>query len=516
MIHSIDSAQLIDALKVNIVWKDLRSKYIGANQHFLEVVGLTAETLSGKTDYDLTTHDLAKKIIENDQEVFAKRETLSFHEHIIDTEGNTKIYLSYKTPLFDQNNELFGLTTLAIDVTEVNKKESRLISESHAKSSYIDNMGYFDQIATMFNQMASNIPANIFWKDINGVYLGCNDATTRMVKSQGGVNAIGRTVHELFTKEIADKVTEVDKQVMVSGESLILEEEGVNESGSPAIYITNKAPVRNDKGEVIGMLGISLDISEQKKLEQNLREAKEKAEAADRAKADFIMNISHDIRTPFMGILGFSEMLEAQEEDAFKKETLGYIRQSAQRLLSWMNEIIEVVASSGEEREKDTPIHIDQLLEDLTELMRARIELKKLEWIVISDPKIPKYLIGDLGGLRRILLNLVGNSVKFTDEGSVTVEVKLLSRDGEEAVVEILVRDTGIGIPSDKFSEIFKKFSRLTSSYSGKYPGSGLGLYNISQIIERLGGSVEVQSTVGKGSVFTCRLPLRCPVEITV
>jgi two-component system, OmpR family, aerobic respiration control sensor histidine kinase ArcB len=515
MIHSIDCAQLIDALKVNIVWKDLRSHYIGANQHFLEVVGLSAETLSGKTDYDLTTHDLAKKIIENDQEVFAKRETLSFHEHIIDSEGNTKIYLSYKTPLFDQDNELFGLTTLAIDVTEVNKKESLLISESHAKSSYIDNMGYFDQIATMFNQMASNIPANIFWKDVRGIYLGCNDANTRMVNSQGADTIIGKNLYDLFPKEIADKVNLVDNKVLSEGVSVILEEEGLNERGERATYITNKAPVRNDKGEVIGLLGISVDISEQKKLEKDLREAKEKAEEADRAKASFIMNISHDIRTPFMGILGFSEMLETQEQDPFKKETLGYIRQSAQRLLSWMNEIIEVVSSSGEEGNNDNPIYIDQLMEDLTELMRARIELKKLQWIVIVDPKIPKHLVGDLGGLRRILLNLVGNSVKFTDEGSVTIESKLVSREGDEVILDILVRDTGIGIPSEKFSEIFKKFSRLTSSYSGKYPGSGLGLYNISQIIERMGGTVSVESTVGKGSVFTCRLPLQCPVEIT-
>lgn len=515
MTHSIDFAQLVDSLKVNIVWKDLDSVYIGANQHFLQLLNLTAETLAGKTDYELTTPELAKKIIENDQEVFARQETRCFHEHIIDSAGNKKVYLSYKTPLYDQSHTLFGLTTLAIDVTEVNKKESELISEAEAKSSYIESMAYFDQIATMFNQMTSNIPANIYWKDSQGVYLGCNSALNQIHALKGHASIIGKTIYDLLKEDDAKRVTEVDNAVLAAGQAVTLEEEGYDIQGRPAIYISNKAPVRNDKGDVIGLLGISLDITQQKTIEQELREAKERAEAADSAKAEFILNISHDIRTPFMGILGFAELLEAQETNAFKKETLGYIRTSAQRLLSWMNEIIDVVATSGESAQPDQSISIHALLEDLTELMRARIELKKLQWVVDIDPSIPRELIGDLGGLRRILLNIVGNAVKFTDLGGITIEVKCLSQTIEHAELAFIITDTGIGIPEDKFTDIFKKFSRLTSSYSGKYPGSGLGLFNVSQIASRLGGEVEVKSTLGKGSIFTCRLPFKIGVVET-
>ncbi len=509
MMHQINYSQLLNALKVNIFWKDLHSHYLGANQHFLEFVGLTSEKLSGKTDFDLTTHALARQIIENDQVVFTQQETVSFHEHFIDSEGNTKIYLSYKTPLFDDNDQLIGLTTFAIDITDLTSKESRLQSETHAKSSYIDSMAYFDQIATMFNQMASNIPTHIYWKNKQGVFLGCNDANTRMINTQGAASIVGKTLHDLFPKEMADKLEEPDLLVLSRGESIILEEVGPHINGGLATYITNKAPVRNDNGDIIGMMGISIDITEEKKLEQSLREAKEKAEALDRAKTEFILNISHDVRTPFMGILGFSDMLESQEQDPQKKEALGYIRQSAQRLLTWMNEIIDVVSNVENEKIDDSPIYPSQLMEDLTELMRARIELKKLQWIVSIDPKIPQHLIGDLSGIRRILLNLVGNSVKFTDQGNVTVELKLVSLENENVVIDIVVSDTGIGIPKDKFSEIFKKFNRLVSSYSGKYPGSGLGLYTISQIVERLGGTINVESEVGEGSTFTCRLPLR-------
>ena len=514
MPHAIDFAQLINSLKVNIVWKDLNSVYIGANQHFLQLLNLSAETLAGKTDYDLTTESLARKIIENDQEVFKCGETRCFHEYIIDSEGNNKVYLSYKTPLYDANHELFGLTTLAIDVTEVNKKESELILEAQAKSSYIDSMAYFDQIATMFNQMTSNIPANIYWKDSRGVYLGCNATLNQIHTLKGQTSIVGKTIYDLFPMAEADRVSKIDEQVLSGGGAVTLEEDGYDVNGNPAIYISNKAPVHNDEGEVIGLLVISLDITKQKQIEQELRDAKEKAEAADAAKAEFILNISHDIRTPFMGILGFSELLEAQETDELKKETLGYIRQSAQRLLSWMNEIIDVVASSDDGGHDSQPIYINYLLEDLTELMRARIELKKLHWSVAVDPKIPPQLLGDLGGLRRILLNLVGNAVKFTDQGSVAVEAKLLSTTENSVELAFIVTDTGIGIPEDKYTEIFKKFSRLTSSYSGKYPGSGLGLYNVSQIAARLGGVVEVVSTLGKGSVFTCRLPLKLVVPV--
>jgi len=514
--HSIDFAQLVDSIKVNIVWKDLQSHYLGANRHFLELLDLTPETIIGKTDYDLTTADLAKKIIENDQKVFRTGETHSFHEHVINKLGEPKVYLSYKTPLFDQNNELFGLTTLAIDVTEVNKKEALLSTEAQAKSTYIDSMVYFDQIATILNQMASKLPVNIYWEDAKGVYLGCNDRFTKILNLRGVDNIVGKKIFDIFPYDLAEKIWAVDQQVMKRGESITLEETGPDVKGELATYLSGKAPVRNDKAEVVGMLGISLDITKQKQLEQNLRIAKERAETADRAKSEFIMNISHDIRTPFMGILGFSELLEAQEDNAFKKETLGYIRQSAQRLLAWMNEIIEVVVSSGQTEEVDQPIDLKSLLEDLSELMSARVELKKLKWTVNIDPEVPEHLIGDLAGLRRILLNLVGNAVKFTDEGSVSVEVKLVSRSDSSASVDFIVSDTGIGIPKDKFEDIFKKFSRLTSSYSGKYPGSGLGLFNVSEIVSRMGGTVKIDSTLGKGSVFSCQLPLKVAPKVGV
>lgn len=513
MKNTIDSAHIIDSLKVNIIWKDLNSRYIGANQHFLQVVGLNDETLTGKTDYDLTSDDLARKVIENDQEVFRTREACSFHEYIVDSQGDIKVYLSYKTPLFDHHGELFGLTTLAIDITEVSKKESLLLAEAQSQSSYIESMAYFDQIATMLNQMAANIPANIYWKDLRGVYLGCNAMQDQIAQIKWHTSIIGKTLYDFLPKEDADRFASVDDQVMSLGKVINLEEESFDTQGNPATYLSSKSPVRNDRGEVIGMLGISLNITKQKQIEQNLRLFKEKAEAAGLAKSEFIMNISHDIRTPFMGILGFSEILEAQEQDEFKKETLGYIRQSAERLLSWMNEIIDVVSSSGENTEVDQPIDVHHLLEDLTELMRARVEFKKLHWLVIIDPATPQHLVGDLAGIRRILLNLVGNAVKFTHEGGVTIEVKVLRQTENNVNLEFSVKDTGIGISPENYASIFKKFSRVKSSSTESYPGSGLGLYNVSQIVERLGGTVDVASSLGKGSIFSFQLPFKLHAE---
>jgi PAS domain S-box-containing protein len=509
MKYTIDSAHIIDSLKVNIIWKDLDSRYIGANQHFLQVVGLNEAALTGKTDYDLTSDDLARKVIENDQEVFRKREACTFHEYIVDSQGEIKVYLSYKTPLFDPQGELFGLTTLAIDITEISKKESLLLAEAQSQSSYIESMAYFDQLATMLNQMATNIPANIYWKDLRGVYLGCNAMQDQISQIKWHTSIVGKTLYDFLPKEDADRFAKVDDEVMLLGKVMNLEEESFDTQGNPATYLSSKSPVHNDRGETIGMLGISLNITKQKQIEQHLRYVKEKAEAAARAKSEFIMNISHDIRTPFMGILGFSEILEAQEQDEFKKETLGYIRQSAERLLSWMNEIIDVVSSSGENTEIDQPIDISQLLEDLAELMRARVEFKKLHWLIIIDPALPQYLVGDLAGVRRVLLNLIGNAVKFTNEGGVTVEVKLLSQAENNVNLEFRVKDTGIGISSENYGKIFKKFSRLKSNSIESYPGSGLGLYNVSQIVERLGGSVDVASTVGKGSIFSIQLPFK-------
>lgn len=499
---SIDYAQIVDSFKVNIVWKDLESRYIGANEHFLELLNLTDEEINGKTDFDLTTPEMARKVIENDREVFQKRQTCSFHEYIIDHHGNTVIYLSYKTPLFDHRGDLFGLVTLAIDITEINKKESLLIAETQAQSSYIESMAYFDQIASMLNQMAPNLPTNIYWKDLQGVYLGCNAMQEQIAQRVWKTSIVGKTLYDFLPKEDADRFANVDNEVMRTGKVIKLEEVSFDTKGNPATYLSSKSPVRNDKGEVIGMLGVSLNITKQKQIEHNLRLVKEKAEAAGRAKSEFIMNISHDIRTPFMGILGFSEILEAQEEDETKKETLGYIRQSAQRLLSWLNEIIDVVSGSGETTGVDQPIDIKDLLADLTELILARIEFKKLHWATHIDPNIPNQLMGDLAGIRRILLNLVGNAVKFTHEGGVTVTVKLVSQTDKTATLEFSVKDTGIGIAEDNYETVFTK-----------YPGSGLGLFNVNQIVERLGGTIKVDSVVGEGSVFSFQTQLSIAIE---
>ncbi len=218
-----------------------------------------------------------------------------------------------------------------------------------------------------------------------------------------------------------------------------------------------------------------------------------------------------------MGILGFSEILEVQEENEFKKETLGYIRQSAQRLLDWMNEIIDDISSNDSEVGQYLPIDIKELLFDLTQLMRARIELKKLKWSTCIDPTVPQNIVGDLGGLRRILLNLVGNAVKFTDEGEISIVVNNVSQIEDEVVLELIVKDTGIGIPESNYNDIFKKYSRLAPTNLTRYSGGGgLGLYNVTQILERLGGSVVVNSVFGQGSEFTCRLPFKLKLECAV
>jgi len=505
--------QLLSALPGNVVWKDINSTYMGSNQSFADLVGLETSQIEGKTDFDFLNEEKAKEIIENDRYVIESKQSLTFQEIAVDKYANEAIYLSKKVPFFDNEGEVVGVLVVAFDITEMQYQSSRLLSAARAKTSFIENMTYFEQIARLFNQLATTLPGNVYWKDKHGIYLGCNEALANLYRSAlNGPDTsenpvVGLTLHDLLDQESADQLEKIDKEVMEAGVPLTLEEMGFDSEGNPATYMSNKVPVRDESGEVIGLLGLSIDITAQKKMEANLRAAKEKAEAANRAKSEFIMNMSHDIRTPFVGILGFAELLEEQEDDPSKREMLGYIRESGDRLMSLLNEIIDIVSSDSDKISKHQPVHLNQIIEEIVSVMRARVEHKGLALTAFVQPEVPELLYGSRVGLNRVLLNLVGNAIKFTNDGSVDIQVKIEREEAELLWLKFSVCDTGIGIPEDKKPLIFDRYTRLTSSYAGNYKGSGLGLYFVKKIVGQLGGKIDVESDLGKGSCFICHIP---------
>ena len=257
---------------------------------------------------------------------------------------------------------------------------------------------------------------------------------------------------------------------------------------------------------------------------RQLQSAVDRAEEGDRAKSDFLANMSHEIRTPMNGIMGMAELLHRSELSPKQRNFAEVIMRSSRSLLTVINDILDFSkVMSGKVVLETKPVSLKAIISDIGSLLSTQIEAKNLEFITRFQPGLPEELIGDEGRIRQILLNLIGNAIKFTNEGHVLVNVLGVRRD-DLFELEIRVEDTGIGIPPDKLEDVFEKFSQIDTSSTRSYEGTGLGLSICRMLTEKMGGGVVAESRLGSGSVFRvtmslpvhreAREPARIPLEI--
>ncbi|USQ15400.1 response regulator (plasmid) [Legionella lytica] len=362
------------------------------------------------------------------------------------------------------------------------------------------------------------IDASIFWKDLRGRYLGCNHYMVQMSGFKHREEIIGKTDREMPWWKIADKLEAIDRSVLKNG--LFEGEESPLTASSKRVFHTKKTILYDKNKNILGIIGISIDITERKKAELMLKkkqkqliQEKDKALAANRAKTEFLANMRHDIRTPLSGIVGFSEILKSESNEPRIKEYADNLVASSHALLHLMDEVLDAVKiGSGEIPRLKRKFDLIDTLEQVISLYEAKACERKLKLSLSMDKKVPRYVIGDKIRVHRIVLELIGNALNFTEEGFVTLHVELAKKEHRHLVLRINVTDSGIGIPQDKQQEIYLQFKRLTPSYQGIYKGAGLGLYVVKQFIEELEGEIYVESEPRKGSVFTCLIPLQEPL----
>jgi PAS domain S-box-containing protein len=299
-----------------------------------------------------------------------------------------------------------------------------------------------------------------------------------------------------------ERCGELFRKLLAGGEVGRVEVLFVMKGGS-LLPLEGSVTCRFENGKAVATRGIFRDIREQKRIEQEMRQAKEAAEAANRAKGDFLANMSHEIRTPLNGIIGMTELTLGTPITPEQREYLSMIRTSADALLSVVNDVLDFSKiEAGRLDIESIEFRLSECVGDLMKGLAFRADEKKLELAYEIPPEVPELLVGDPTRLSQIIVNLVGNAIKFTDHGEVVLRVELEARKESEARLHFSVSDTGIGIPRERQQAIFESFSQADASTTRRYGGTGLGLAIASRLVELMRGTIWVESELSRGSTF--------------
>ncbi|WP_437507485.1 ATP-binding protein [Sorangium sp. So ce1099] len=360
----------------------------------------------------------------------------------------------------------------------------------------------------LLRYIVSTFPYSIWWKDRDCVYIGTNELNARGAGLSCPEDIIGLTDHDLpWTTEEAEHYIRVDKAVMASGEPLLnIEETQRQADGSQRYLLTCKVPLKDEDGEVFGILGAWTDITDRKLTELALARAKDEAERANRAKSDFLAAVSHELRTPLTLILSPLERLIEAQHGALPgvvREELKLIRRNTARLLNVVNDLLDFSKAEAARMEVDwEPVDVHQFTALLLNDIRPSAMARGRTLAITGDA--PGVVLLDRYKYERILLNLLSNALKFSRAGG-RIEVALRALD--DASFELCVRDEGIGISGDDLGKLFSKFTQIDGSVKRRYEGTGLGLSLVKQFAELMRGSVSIESELGRGTAVRVRLP---------
>ncbi len=472
---------LLEHLPQRVFLKDRNSIYVSSNENYARDLGITSEQLPGKSDCDFFPAASAEKYRADDRKIMESGETSDFEEPYL-CAGRELTVHTVKTPVRDKEGNVTGVLGIFWDVTEQKQAEEAI---------------------RKFKFMVENAGQEVYLVKPEGELAYVNDAAAR---------SLGYTVEEMLEIGVPGfdpKFGPVFRQQfedLKTRNLLVFETVHLAKDGRKIPKEMKSVYLRIGDQEYV--CGFGQDITERKQIEEDLRSAKTQAEAANEAKSEFLANMSHEIRTPLNAIIGFSEILACERLSDEQTEWIRTIRDSGEHLLELINDILDFSRiEAGKLDLEMIEYSLENLCAKVESLMRPAAMKKGLEFGFRENGVLPVRIRTDPMRLSQCLLNLVGNAVKFTEQGHVYVNISL-EEVGDEPCIRFDVEDTGIGISPEKQELIFDSFTQVDGGTTRNFGGSGLGLAITKRLTHLLGGRLSVKSELGKGSVFSLLMPV--------
>jgi PAS domain S-box-containing protein len=483
LITQMDQGLAVHEMIYDDFGNPLDYRFIDINAGFEKHTGLKRENIIGRTVLEVLPHT-EKHWIEKYAEVVKTGQPMQYENY------SKELGRYYHTISFRPKPNQFAV--IATDITEYKQVEAKLKQAEHEKDVILSSMA-----------------EKVVYHDVEMIIRWANQAACDFFGLEQK-EVVGKHCSEILGRRAGDCEKCPVKTVIETGcyyQATLDFPEGKT-------MLISAYPVWNVDKSLSGVVEVSRDITDRTRIETELKKAKEESEAASIAKSRFLANMSHEIRTPMNVIIGMASLASEFAHCREQKEYIDMIRESAASLLTLINDILDFSKIEARRLElAEIPINLSQEIEKLVLSLAPQAYKKGLEINCSVDKRIPSMVLGDPARLNQVLLNLVGNAIKFTNKGEVTVALRLDDVSKNEVSVLFSVKDTGIGIPSDRMDKLFEVFSQVHNLSSYEYEGTGLGLPIAKNLVELMGGSIGVESEEYRGSTFYFTLPFVLPEE---
>ena len=473
-----------------------------------------AETLFGQDREGLRGMRLSAFF---DSDISQKLSGVSDFEAVIRRDAGRSVpCIVHASEIRDDRDQLLNRVLLLTDITSRTEAEKALMAQREALRQQVEREARLRHelwdASALQRMIVESAGAAVISTDTAGTIVSFNPEAEKMTGYAAaelvGIQtpAVFHLPHEVNARAAElgiDPGFEVFIHPLLQRKSHTAEWTYVSKSGHHVPVLLTVSALRNEDGGITGYLGIARDISERKRAEQLMQEAKEAAEAAAQVKSYFLANMSHEIRTPMHAITGLTHLLLKTELSSRQRDYLLKIQSSGRHLLGIINDILDISKiEAGRLLVENIVFDVEAMLNDVSGLVRGKAEEKALELVFDIDPAIPATLSGDPLRIGQVLINLVGNAVKFTEKGEVAVIGRKQKDLGNEILLKFTVKDTGIGLNPEQQNRLFESFQQADISTTRKFGGTGLGLAISKKLVELMGGEIGVESESGKGSSF--------------